>query len=330
MKKWHILKLLLLCIPLQILANTYIINPEHSKIKFSISYMKFTEVEGVFPLFNIFFEMDDSLSLSNIEGKIEVSSINTNDKKRDSHLKRADFFDAEKFSHIGVNLNPKSKGLRLDKAKSILIDMTIKDITKTINFDIEYLGERPDPWTKVLGHYFNLKGEINRLDFGVSWNKALENEEGFLLGEKVKINATLESYKSNEKPAFSRFYKEKTTHSPDRNTLDLQEEKSLPEPSFVNNEAVKTKTTIQNESEYSSFKNVAITLISGFVIFLALIVLGIYSQKKLLEYLETKNFGDTVNYIISSGVIMIILIIVSIFVAPYMGHGINPLTKLFN
>lgn len=327
MKKWHIIKILLLSIPLQILANTYIINPEHSKIKFNIDYMKFTEVEGVFPNFNLYFEMDDSLIISKVEGRIEVSSINTNDKKRDSHLKKSDFFDSEKYSYIDLKLNSKSEGVKLDQSKTVTLDVTIKAITRQVNFELEYLGERLDPWTKVSGHYFNLKGELNRRDFGITWNKKLEDVEGFLLGDKIRVSASVESYKSNEKPAFSRFFKEKTANAIESQPIDISTNPVKTQPVQA---PVETAQESSISSEYSSFKNVVVTLVSGFVIFLSFIVLGILGQKKLSEYLEKKNFSDTSNYIISSGVIMIILIIVSIFVAPFMGHGINPLTKYFN
>lgn len=335
MKKWHILVLSFI-FNLTVWAQTYLINPEHSQIKFSINYMKITEVEGVFPKYDIYFELDNNGNIQSLTGKILINEINTNDKKRDSHLKRADFFHVEKYPFIEVNLNEKSKAINIMTAKEIYLDITIKEKTKSIKFAFEYLGKRPDPWTNVEGLYFNLKGQLNRMDFDITWNKKLEGETGFLIGDQVNLFASIESYHSNEKPAFSRFYKEKKQINSEPQTAEIiikKNENTVNSPTetfkvAANNE-MPTQIS-QDKIEYASFTNIAVTLVSGFIVFIILIILGIFGQKKLLDYLETKNFSATTNFVIASGLVMIILIIVSIYIAPFMGHGINPLTKYFN
>lgn len=314
-------------------AQTYLVNKEHSLVKFSIPYMKLLEVEGNFKDYRLFFELEGNF-VKSVEGQIIVSSIDTNDKKRDDHLSKNDFFDANRFPVIQVSLN-KNKPFNFYINSKINLDLKIKDITKTVEFDYQYLGSKEDPWTKVSGHYFKLSGKINRKEFNIVWNKKLDNEEGFVIGDIVTIQATAEAYQSNEKPAFSRFYKEKigNTNVADANTnssiskntqAEISNESSTDLSKAQNN---KTNKSEESSAQYSSGKNIFITLISGFIIFIFIILFGIYGQKYLVDFFEKKNVNDSWTFIISSAIIMIAIIIISIYVAPLMGFGINPITN---
>ena len=184
-------------------AKTYIVNPEHSLIKFSIAYMGFSDVEGRFKRFNLYYELDGD-TISDISGQIEVDSIDTNDKKRDSHLKKKDFFYSQKFPIIEVKL---ASPIKLKKENKLPIFLTIRDHQKQVILNLKYLGARKDPWTKSEGLYFKGTTQISRKDFGIVWNKMLDDGSGFLIGDQVNISFNIEAYHSNQRPAFSRFYK---------------------------------------------------------------------------------------------------------------------------
>jgi len=312
-------------------AQTYIVNKEHSKIGFSVKYLGMNDVEGRFNDFEVYYEVEGN-QVEKLEGHISSKSIDTANKKRDSHLRKNDFFDVKKYPAISLKLL-KPFQLTLDKEQTIEVALTILNTTKTTQLKLIYLGPKTDPWTKVDGLYFKLSGEINRDDFGISWNKVLDDNSGFLIAKEVKINISIESYKSNEKPAFSRFFKERQSNgSKDENEVsenDLQEITPMKEVATATSSKIVEKAPLK-ESQYSSFTNVVLTLITGFIVFLLLIAFGIFSQKKISNFLEKKGFSETVTYIISSGFVMIILIIFSFLSAPLMGWGENPFLKYFN
>jgi len=165
-------------------AGTYNIDASHSNVGFKVKHLMISNVRGNFEKFSGSFEYDEkSGKIKSIDGTVVVDSINTNNAKRDAHLKNADFFDAEKYPNITFKVD-KIEG---EKAYGKL---TMRGVTKDVVFEVEKTGAVTDPWgNQKVG--LEIEGEINRKDYGLNWNKALETG-GVVVGEKVEINVELE------------------------------------------------------------------------------------------------------------------------------------------
>ena len=177
---------------------SWTIDPAHAQITFSARHMMIMNVSGGFENFegSVDFDEQDPTN-SSVEVKIEVASLNTNESQRDEHLKSADFLDAEKYPYITF----KSKRIeKIDDSHGRIIgDLTIRDVTKEVVLETEYLGQAQSPWgTTSAG--FNAHTKINRKDFGLTWNVALETG-GVLVGDEVSINIELELVKQPEAEA---------------------------------------------------------------------------------------------------------------------------------
>ena len=163
------------------------IDPTHSEVGFKVKHMMFTNVKGLFNDYDATIEFVDDLNDAKVEFEAKINSIFTNNDDRDTHLKSADFFDAEQFPSL------KFKATSIEGSGSdykITGDLTIKGITKPVTLNAEYSGLMTDPWgnTKV---GLNLEGKINRKDYGLTYNAALETG-GVLVGEDVKLNAEIQ------------------------------------------------------------------------------------------------------------------------------------------
>jgi len=170
-------------------AGTYQIDASHSKIGFKIKHLSISNVYGSFDKFDANIVYDEKTKqLTTLESNIDVNSINTNNKKRDAHLKESDYFHMKKFPKMSFKL--------LDiKDDTMIANLTIKGVTKKVAFDYENNGIVKDPWGNTkLG--FSLEAKINRIDFGLKANKLLDSGS-LLLGEKVKITADIEAKKIN-------------------------------------------------------------------------------------------------------------------------------------
>jgi polyisoprenoid-binding protein YceI len=170
----------------------YIIDPSHSTASFSIKHMMIAKVHGGFEKLTGSFSLDpQNLAQSQIEASIDTASINTRENQRDNHLKSADFFDVEKFPSITFKSTElEKKGDRIN----VVGELTIKGITKKISLEIEGpTAEIKDPWgnTKI-GASSTTK--INRKDFGLTWNAALE-AGGLLVGDEVSITLEVQFVK---------------------------------------------------------------------------------------------------------------------------------------
>ncbi len=168
---------------------SYSVDNAHSDIGFSVRHMVFAKVRGHFTKWTaqVSFDAKDP-SKSAIEATIDTASIDTREAQRDGHLKSPDFLDAEKYPKITY----KSRRVEAagDKRYKIVGDLTIHGVTCETALDAEELGRGKDPW----GHdriIFSAKGSINRADFGLKWNQALETG-GLLVGEKVDIEVDVE------------------------------------------------------------------------------------------------------------------------------------------
>ena len=168
-------------------AGNYNVDKSHTNVGFKVKHMMISNVSGKFNDFKGTFEYDEKTkTLKNLNGEIDVKSINTENKKRDDHLRSADFFDAKKFPKITVTLNKIEDDTAYGK-------ITIKNITKDIKLDFDNGGTIKDPW----GNYragFALSGKIKRKDFGITWNKVIE-AGGVAVGDTVKLDIEIEGIK---------------------------------------------------------------------------------------------------------------------------------------
>ncbi len=171
-------------------ATKWVLDPTHSELGFKVKHLMISNVKGNFTNFEASIDGED-FTKSNVNVSIDVAPISTNNTDRDNHLKSADFFDVEKSSQITFSGNSFSK--INDENYTLLGILTIKGISKEISFDVEYGGTNKDPWgnEKVA---FAIQGKINRNDFGLTWNAALETG-GVLVSEEVKINAEVQFVK---------------------------------------------------------------------------------------------------------------------------------------
>ena len=168
------------------------IDPTHSEVGFKVKHMMFTNVSGKFTTYEATITNEESaFETTKINFNSTIGSIDTNNTDRDNHLKSADFFDAENFP----TLNFTATSIQKVNANQFQImgDLTIKDVTKSVTLDAEYSGILKDPWgnTKVA---MNISGKINRKEFGLNWNAALETG-GVLVGEDVKLEVELQLLK---------------------------------------------------------------------------------------------------------------------------------------
>lgn len=166
-------------------AGNYTLDRAHSSVSFKVKHMMISSVKGKFGTFTGEIAYDEkSKTLTKLNGEIDVNSIDTDNAKRDGHLKSADFFDVKKYPKITFSLT-KVDG---DNAYGKL---TMHGVTKDIKLDIDNGGVIKDPFgNQRLG--FELEGKVNRTDFGLKYNSTLETG-GVLIGEDVKIDIQIES-----------------------------------------------------------------------------------------------------------------------------------------
>jgi polyisoprenoid-binding protein YceI len=182
-------------------ASLYEINEDHSKVNFEVEYMTLTKVQGQFKNYEGTFKFDEkSKTIEEIQAKIFARSIDTNEAKRDFHLKSHEFLFASNFPEITFTTNQK---ITLKEKKNLKISgiLEIRGIKKNVTGDIMYKGHMIDPWGKE-NLFIEFKTQINRKDFGMNWNKELD-QGGYLVGDLVSINLSIQAQKAGEKTAFS-------------------------------------------------------------------------------------------------------------------------------
>ncbi len=162
-------------------AGTFNIDPTHSRIGFSARHAMVTKVRGSFNEYSGSGTVDNGVASLNVE--ISVASIDTRNADRDGHLQSPDFFDAASFPKITfVSTSVKDAG-----ADKVIVtgDLTVRDVTKSIDIEFEFTGTATDPYGNAR---FGFEGaaEINRKDYGLTWNAALETG-GLLVSETVKL-----------------------------------------------------------------------------------------------------------------------------------------------
>lgn len=172
-------------------TTKWILDPTHSEITFKVKHLMITNVKGEFRKFSASAESNgESFNGESVEVTIDAASIFTNNDDRDNHLKSADFFDAENFGSLTF------KGTSLAKTGDdykLKGNLTIKGVTNEITLDVEFGGINKDPWGNEKAG-FSLSGKLNRKDYGLNWNAALETG-GVLVGEEVKLFAEVQFVK---------------------------------------------------------------------------------------------------------------------------------------
>ena len=179
---------LLLSIPTAYAAN-YQIDPAHTQIHFTIPHLVVFKVRGNFNQFVGSIAADaDSKTLQDAKATIQIASIDTRNKKRDDHLRSADFFDATTWPEMSF-VSKKVTGS--GNAITLTGDLTIKGKTREIVLQGGFLGAATDPWGNQRAG-FEATGKINRKDFGLTWNKALETG-GMVVGDELEIGLEVEA-----------------------------------------------------------------------------------------------------------------------------------------
>lgn len=172
--------------------SKWVVDPSHSEILFKVRHMMIANVKGEFRKFSI-----DAASegvhfvASSIQGVVDTSSVFTNADDRDKHLRSADFFDVENHKDMVFTGNALSRNK--DGNLELKGVLTIRGISKEVVFDVEFGGINKDPWGNQKAG-FSLNGKINRKDWGLNWNAALE-AGGVLVSDEVRINAEIQLIK---------------------------------------------------------------------------------------------------------------------------------------
>jgi polyisoprenoid-binding protein YceI len=154
------------------------VDASHSEVGFLARHLMVSKVRGQFKDFAAVVTVAQPFELSTVEATVQMASIDTNSADRDTHVKSGDFFDVEN----NPTMTFTSTKVSNDTLEGLL---TIKGVTKAVSFDLEFGGVSADPWGGTRAG-FEATTEINRKDFGLSWNVAIEGG-GVLVGEKVKI-----------------------------------------------------------------------------------------------------------------------------------------------
>ena len=171
-------------------TTKWAIDPTHSEITFKVKHLMISNVKGEFRTFQANIDGEDFTN-SIISANIDASSISTNNNDRDTHLKSPDFFEVEKYPEITFV----SKSIKKvdDDEYQLVGDLTIKGTTKEITLDTEFGGFMKDPYGNEKAG-FSISGKLNRKDFGLNWNAALE-AGGVMVGNEIKINAEVQFVK---------------------------------------------------------------------------------------------------------------------------------------
>lgn len=168
------------------------IDPVHSQVSFSLKHMMVSTVRGNFKVFGGKLEIDEvNPQNSWVEAQADTASVDTREPNRDNHLRSADFLDAEKYPAISF------KSKKIEPASNdeyhVLGDLTMHGVTREVLFNAEYSGQLKDAYGKQRAG-LTAKATINRKDFGLNWNAALESG-GVLVSDKVNIEIDLAAVK---------------------------------------------------------------------------------------------------------------------------------------
>jgi polyisoprenoid-binding protein YceI len=170
------------------------LDPTHAEINFKVKHLMISNVSGKITKFDASVETEgEDFTTAKVNFTAEVSSITTGNEQRDQHLQSSDFFDAAKFPQIKFTITKLlSEG---GEEYEVIGDLTVRDITKPIKFDVEFGGVIKDPWGNTRAGV-TIEGRINRKEFGLVWH-AVTEAGGLVVGDDVKLHAELEFVKAS-------------------------------------------------------------------------------------------------------------------------------------
>lgn len=172
-------------------AGTWSVDPTHSSVGFVARHMMVSKVRGSFSDFTADIVIGEDPLQSTLNAVVQMASIDTGNEDRDNHLRTNDFFAIDEYP----TMNLRSTGIRAD-GEDVVLDgeLTIRGVTRPVSFDLEFEGTGTDPWGGTRAG-FAARTTINRKDFGIEWNTALETG-GVLVGDKVQIELDIQLVKS--------------------------------------------------------------------------------------------------------------------------------------
>ena len=174
-------------------TGTWQIDAAHSSVGFVARHLMVAKVRGAFETFSGAVTIGERPEDASVEATIDAASINTSDDMRDGHLRSPDFLDVEKYPALTFRTTKVARSgettLRADG------ELTIRDVTRPVSLDISYLGLVADPFGNDHA-VFSAETEIDREEWGITWNKALETG-GVLVGRKVKIELEIQAVRKH-------------------------------------------------------------------------------------------------------------------------------------
>lgn len=172
-------------------TTNWTLDPTHSELQFKVKHLMITTVTGSLNVLTASLTSEsDDFENAQVKFEAETASIDTGNNDRDNHLKSGDFFNADEFPKVSFE----STSLTKDSTDYTLTgNLTIKDVTKPVKLAVEFGGIATDPWGNTKAG-FTISGKINRTDFGLTWNAALETG-GVMVSEEVKILGELQFVK---------------------------------------------------------------------------------------------------------------------------------------
>ena len=168
-------------------AGTWTVDPTHAEVGFVARHLMVAKVRGRFTEVSGTVEVGETLAETSVRAVASAASVSTNQADRDGHLRSADFFDVETYPELTFVSTSVS-------SDSMIGDLTIKGVTRSVTFDLEFDGVQADPWGNTKAG-FTATTSINRSDWGLTWNAAIEGG-GVLVSDKIQITLEVELLKS--------------------------------------------------------------------------------------------------------------------------------------
>jgi len=175
--------------------TTWKIDKVHSKVRFSVAHMVISEVEGDFTNFSgIITNTKSDFSDAQFSFKVDLTSVDTDNTRRDADLKSPNFFDVEKYPDMTF----KSTSLIKKDDKNFILkgNLTLHGVTKPVSFNMQFNGVIKDPWGNTRSA-FKVTGNLNRFDYGLKYNSVMDNG-GLVVGKDVNFTVRLETIKSKK------------------------------------------------------------------------------------------------------------------------------------
>lgn len=170
----------------------------HTSIHFVARHMMLSKVRGEFQDFTVDFNLDtDQPEAASVEARIQAASIFTKDGQRDGHLKSADFLNVEAYPELVFKSTKVER--TGDNSAKLHGDLTIRDVTRPVVLDVEYVGQSKSPWGTT-NYGFEGRTKLNRKEWGLTWNVALETG-GWLVSEEISVDIQIELVKVPEQQA---------------------------------------------------------------------------------------------------------------------------------